>query len=147
MPETVHIYIETDSTSPRTMVRNYGYVLECIRLGRPKTRAGFGQAEGSWNKVVLQAILEAVKRLNRSCEVYIHTRNEYILCMLENNLEHWAAAGFMGSKGKPVANREEWEQLWRLGQEHLLLTEPSGAGRHAYSRWLLDEMGRRETNV
>lgn len=143
MPETVHIYIETDSISPRPMPRNYGYVLECEYLGKPITRAGFGRMEGSWNKAVLVALVEALKRLNRSCEVHIHTRNEYILRMLENNLEHWAAAGFVGSKGKPVANREEWETLWQLGQEHLLLTEPTGSGRHAYSRWLLEEMGRR----
>ena len=143
MPETVHIYIETDSTSPRTMSRNYGYVLECVHLGKPKTRAGFGRTEGSWNKAVLQALLEALGRLNRPCEVHIHAMNEYVLCMLEKNLEHWAAMGFIGSKGKPVANREEWEKLWQLGQEHLLLTEPAGPGRHEYSRWLLDEMGRR----
>lgn len=142
MPETVHIYIETDSISPRPMRRNYGYVLECEHLGSPKTKAGFGRSEGSWNKAVLQALLEALGRLNRPCEVHIHTRNEYILRMLENNLEHWAAAGFISSKGKSVANRKEWEKLWQLGQEHLLLTEP--AGKHGYSRWLLDEMGRRE---
>ena len=142
MPEAVHIYIETDSISPRPMQRNYGYVLECEHLGNTKTKAGFGQMEGTWNKAVLQALLEALGRLNRPCDVHIHSRNEYVLRMLENNLEHWAAAGFINSKGKPVANREEWEKLWQLGQEHLLLTEP--AGKHEYSRWLLDEMGRRE---
>lgn len=141
MPETVNIYIETDSTSPRPMPRNYGYVLECQHLGNTKTKAGFGRMEGTWNKATLQALLEALGRLKRPCEVHIHSRNEYILRMLENNLEHWAAAGFINSKGKPVANREEWEKLWQLGQEHLLLIEPTG--KHEYSRWLLDEMGRR----
>ncbi len=142
MPETVHIYIETDSISPREIRRRYGYVLECKVLENTRTRDGFGTVEGTWNKAVLTALSEALERLVRPCEVHVHTRNGYVLGMMENNLEHWAAAGFIGSRGRPVANREEWESVWRLIQEHLWLSEPSGPEGHSYSRWLLGEMGR-----
>lgn len=137
--QEIHIYIETDSTSPRVMRRKYGYVLECFHSGNPETRDGFGTVDGSWHKAVLCALVEAVGRLIRPCEVHIHTDNEYVLCMMEKHLEHWAVSDFVGSKGKPVAGQEEWKRLWELSREHLLLSEP---GKHAYSGWLLEQMGR-----
>ena len=58
--QRIDIYIETDSTSPRTLARKYSYVLECELRGRPVTREGFGQTEGTYNQSVLTALTEAL---------------------------------------------------------------------------------------
>ncbi|GAA6410623.1 hypothetical protein K040078D81_47400 [Blautia hominis] len=142
--QRVDIYIETDSTSPRTQARKYGYVLECELRGRPVTREGFGQTEGTYNQSVLTALTEALARIKQPCEIHIHSGNEFVLNMVDNNLSKWAAGGFLSGKGKPVANREEWETIWNLLKGQMTVTEHGG---HAYSGWLKNEMERRELDV
>lgn len=82
----------------------------------------------------------ALDRLNRSCEVYIHTEDHFVLRMLENNLEKWAENNYMGSKG-PIKHAELWEEIYERIQGQEIYTEE---GRHTYSQWLEDEMKRRE---
>lgn len=137
----VHLYIEVDSTAVRVSNKWFGYVLECSVHGEPKTREGFGEIEGTYHKAVLTAMVHGIKRINQSCEVHIHTDNTYILRMTEENLEQWAVRDFMTTKGKPVANEEEWRELWSLSQKQLILTEP---GKHIYSGWLQAEMAKRK---
>lgn len=87
------------------------------------------------------AMIKAMERLNQSCEVYLHTENEFVLNMLERNLDRWAGNEFLTTKGKPVANQEEWMQLWRLAEKQLILTVP---GKHEYSGWLSGEIKKRK---
>lgn len=140
----VNIYIETDSVSPRAMPRKYGYVLECEVHGRPVTREGFGQAESTYNQAVLTALAEALSRIREPCEVHIHSRNDYVLNMIDINLYKWAAGGFLSSSGKPVAGKEEWEKVWELLKGQMTVTVH---GSHSYSGWLHGEMERRNFNV
>lgn len=70
--QRVDIYIETDSTSLRAMLRKYGYVLECELHGRPVTREGFGRIEGTYNQAVLTALAEALARIRQPVK-YIST--------------------------------------------------------------------------
>ena len=142
--QRIDIYIETDSTSPRTLARKYSYVLECELRGRPVTREGFGQTEGTYNQSVLTALTEALARIKQPCEIHIHSGNEFVLNMVDNNLSKWAAGGFVTGKGKPVAKREEWETIWNLLKGPMTVTEHGG---HAYSGWLKNEMERRNFDV
>lgn len=135
----VEIYITTDSVSPRECERKYGYVLECQKNGNALTREGFGKITGTWNKATLKAITEAMERVNQSCQLTIHTENEYVLNMMDHNLSKWAGNGFATSRGKPVTNREEWIQLWEHAKKHIIRTAP---GRHSYTGWILSEIGR-----
>ena len=75
----VHLYIEVDSTAVRVSNKWFGYVLECSVHGEPKTREGFGEIEGTYHKAVLTAMVHGIERINRSCEVHVHTENTYIL--------------------------------------------------------------------
>ena len=138
----VHIYIETDSTSPRRMERWYGYVLEYeTKTGRPITREGFEKITGTYHQATLQAINSALYRLTKDCELYIHTPDEFVVDMVENNLETWAKCGFINRRGQPVANHEEWIEYWEKTQKHFVFTL---FGRHPYSNWMKSEMERRD---
>ena len=137
-----HIYIEIDSRTQRESDKNYGYILEC--LGKTSTKEGFGTARATYNKANLIAITEAIKRFKEPCEIHIHTRDEYVLNMIERCLNAWAENGFQNAKGKPVANQKEWMELWEQSQNHLLLTEP---GEHSYSSWLQTQFKERTQNA
>lgn len=136
----VHIYIETDSHIPRISDKRYGYVLECHTAAGIRTRGDFGKISGTYHKATLIAMIEAMKRLNQTCEVHIHTSDTFVLNMMDYNLERWAGNGFKTGKGEPVTNPEEWKQLWILKRQQLITTVP---GNHEYSEWLIDEMKRR----
>lgn len=82
-----------------------------------------------------------MKRFKKPCEITIHSEDEFVLSMLELNLENWAANEFKNSKGKPVANRKEWTDLWLLSKPHLILVNP---GKHAYDSWIQGELAQRK---
>lgn len=138
--QRVDIYIAVDNVSPKISKKKYGYVLECEVSGEAKTREGFGSTEGTYHSGVLTAMVAALERLNQPCEIHFHSENTFVLDMLKVNLDRWAAAGFVTAKGKPVANKEQWICIWGLSRKHMLVTEP---GKHPYSGWLLEEMGKR----
>lgn len=135
---TVHIYVETDVTAPRSTERYAGYVLEYItRSGWTETRKDFRKKTGTYHQVTLETLIEAMARINQSCEIHIHTRNTFILDMIERNLSLWAGNEFRNSKGELVKNHDLWSRLWLLSQKHLLVKEP---GEHSYLHWMQDEM-------
>ena len=135
--QQVKIYIETDSSSPKATEKHYGYVLEVMVSGQAVTREGFGKITGTYHQTVLTALAKALDRFNQSCEVCICTEDNFVLNMLERNLAIWAGNEFLTSKRKPVANQQEWMEIWRLSNRHLILTEP---GKHEYTGWLQDEL-------
>lgn len=134
----VHVYVESDSTAPRKMMRGVGYVLECTRQdGELHTKEWFNARDGTYNEVVLWTLVKALQELNQPCEVHIHSQNAYILNMVGNNLEHWAGNGFRTAKGDLVKDHFGWERLWKEYQKHLVFTEP---GAHGYYTWMLGQM-------
>lgn len=139
----VHIYIGTDSKAPRTQVRKYGYVLACTLKGKLKTKQGFKETKGTYNRATLEAVTEAIGRVVKPSEIHIHTENAFILTMLEENLDRWEQNGYVTTKGEPVANRDLWKQLKEKAGEHLLLSEP---GKHEYSMWIQEQLKRVTAN-
>ena len=139
--QQVKIYIETDSSSPKATEKHYGYVLEVMVSGQAVTREGFGKITGTYHQTVLTALAKALDRFNQSCEVCICTEDDFVLNMLERNLAVGAGNEFLTSKRKPVANQQEWMEIWRLSNRHLILTEP---GKHEYTGWLQGEIEKRK---
>lgn len=137
----VDIYIGIDSANTRKSKRSYGYVLECLKNGEPKTVKGFGETESTYHETNLIAINEAMERLNQSCEVHIHTGDKFILNMMEHNLERWAANDFKTSKGRPVESEDQWRGFWKKSRGQLIRTE---YGKHSYSEWIQKELERRK---
>ena len=136
----VDIYLAQSTASLSKDERWHGYVVACIKNGEEKTVNGFGHIFGTYHEASLRSLSDALDRLNRSCEVYIHTEDHFVLRMLENNLEKWAENNYMGSKG-PIKHAELWEEIYERIQGQEIYTEE---GRHTYSQWLEDEMKRRE---
>lgn len=136
----VHLYAEAENEAPRNMQRMAGYVLECTTAsGKTRTVENFAKYTGTYHAVVLGVIVDALKRINQSCELHIHTKDEYVLMAIDKNLHIWAGNGFRTAKGELVKNHFEWSRIWGLLNKHLIVAEQ---GPHAYYSWMVSEMKR-----
>ena len=94
------IYITTDSRLSRESVKWYGYVLECIQEGCPRTKEGFGTVTGTYHKATLAALADALQRFLCPCEICVCTEDSFVLNMLGRNLAAWAGNGFLAGRGE-----------------------------------------------
>ncbi len=137
----VNLYIESSSTAFQKRDRQCGYVLEYIaKTGTPVTREGFREGRGTYNQEILRTLAEALERIREPCDLTIYVQNNFVLNMIADRLETWAADNFI-SNGRPVMNQEEWRAVWDLIKEHKVSCQ---IGEHPYSGWLHTEM--EETN-
>lgn len=138
------IYIGISSGYPRKADRKYGYVLEYVRNGDTYTREGFGETCATYHGACLQAVIEALGRFRKDCEITLYTEDPYVAKSMEKDLATWAGNGFTTKKGKPVADQELWSQLWPLYEKYTIKGIP---GRHSYSSWLRGEFAKEEHDV
>lgn len=125
--QIVHIYLGIDSKHPRRTEKTWAYVLECE--SRPGViRNGFQIEECTHNQGVLRSLIRAFERINQTCEIHIHTENQYILNALMNYLDGWIGKDFRNQKGRQVS--EEWMEVYHHKIKHIIVPEP---GRHMYS--------------
>lgn len=138
--QKVNVYIETDFKGFRKMFRWYGYVVEYKRMsGAVETREDFAFMEATGNHVILKALLESLKILNRECHVSVYTDSEYICGMISQNMpKQWKENGWMTAQNKPVANKEEWQQLMKQLERHRV--DMVCTKGHSYSEWMKNEI-------
>lgn len=140
----VDIYIETSSQFQGKVERKCGYVLSTLLRGGEETRKHFGTVSGTYHQAVLLTIADALEHMTRSCKICIHTRDLYVGSRLEKIAE-MAGSGWMDSKGQPIKNKEEWQQVYKtmnaLPDPHEITAKTE---KHSYSMWLREEMKHRE---
>ena len=132
-----NIYIEADNKAPRRQKRKYGYVLECICRGQTRTVEQFDFIEETFHGTMVTALEKALIRFNKPCEITVHAPDAWLLDMLENQLEKWAAGDFLNSQGKPISYQKQWMHIWLLAKQHEIYGQ---RGPHAYSEWMKEEM-------
>ena len=134
----VHIYIELSSNAPAKKRRKYAYLLECITSAGIQTRDGYGECEDTQHGAALRAVLEALNRITRKCEITIHLSVNWVANGINTQLPTWFGNRFLKADGKPMANQELlkgivacWLQFGDLKAE---------AGPHQYTKWMQDKM-------
>lgn len=70
------------------------------------------------NRMELTAALEALKSLNRPCQVQFYTDSEYLRLGITEWIESWKKLNWRTKGKKPVANADLWKQLLPLTEEH-----------------------------
>jgi len=63
------------------------------------------------NRMELMAAIEALRGLNRACEIDITTDSKYVRDGITLWLENWKKNHWRNSAKKPVKNQDLWEQL------------------------------------
>lgn len=135
----VNIYIDCDNTLKATE-KKYGYVLQCFTAKGEQTREGFGKLSGTHHKVTLHAMIDALNRMIQPSEITIYTPNTFVANMYDHYLPDWAKHDFKKTPIEPIANAEEWKQIWEESHKHSIRMEP---GKHQFSEWILEEANRR----
>lgn len=137
--DRVNVYTYTTVRGPGTRSGSYTWLLEYITEKGPATLTKSGELDkATEHQADLIVLIEALARIRRACEVTIFTDSLYLKSGAEKWLKKWKAEGWITARGKPVANREEWEKAAELLGRHLVMFQPEW--QHAYRGWL-----RRET--
>ena len=77
-----------------------------------------GEAETTNNRMELQAAIEALNALKRSCEVDLWTDSQYVKGGITGWIHGWKKNGWKTANKKPVKNVELWQALDTALQRH-----------------------------
>lgn len=77
-----------------------------------------GSLQTTNNRMELQAVIEAFKSLKRKSNIRIHTDSQYVHKGISEWLSGWKRKGWKTADGKPVKNRDLWEELDALSSHH-----------------------------
>jgi len=77
-----------------------------------------GENHTTNNRMELTAAIEALKALNRSCEVIITTDSQYVKNGINQWIANWKKRGWKTADKKPVKNIDLWQQLDALVSSH-----------------------------
>lgn len=112
----VRIYTNVSGKSPRKEERTGFYRIET----ETKTRKGTARLENTVplnatkNRAELLVLNEALNRVHKECRIVIHTDSDYVAAGFHTWINHWKETGWITARGKPVANREEWQKTLNL---------------------------------
>ena len=70
------------------------------------------------NRMELTAVIEALASLKRRCQVTIYTDSAYVKNGITQWIKGWKRNGWKTAARQPVKNRELWQQLDELVQQH-----------------------------
>ena len=70
------------------------------------------------NRMEMMAVIEALKQLKRPSKIRVTTDSNYLVKGMTQWLPGWIKRNWVNSQKKPVLNRDLWETLIRLCQDH-----------------------------
>jgi ribonuclease HI len=70
------------------------------------------------NRMELTAAIEALRILRHRCDVELVTDSEYLKNGITKWIQNWRRRGWKTTEGKPVVNRDLWEDLDALVENH-----------------------------
>lgn len=77
------------------------------------------ERKGSQNSNYLQALIDALKVLQRPCMLSIYSYSDHLTESIRQGwLTNWAQNGWKNAKGKEVRNADQWKQVKGLLANH-----------------------------
>jgi ribonuclease HI len=70
------------------------------------------------NRMELTAAIEGLRALRMSCDVEVVTDSEYLKNGITKWIQNWRRRNWKTTEGKPVVNRDLWEELDALTTRH-----------------------------
>ena len=109
--QEVSIMILTKARGPeRVKAAGFKYIMNCA--GAKIT--GSGRVEDTTgNRVVLIALIEALKRMKKLSLITVWTESNYLI-QSQGQLDQWKQNGWRRTNGAPVKNADLWEELRQL---------------------------------
>jgi len=89
-----------------------------LRFGEVEKALCGGERETTNNRMELQAVIEGLKALNRSCLVRVHTDSRYVQQGISEWLPNWIRRGWKTAGGSAVKNQDLWRELSEQAARH-----------------------------
>ena len=89
-----------------------------LRFGDKETRLQGAEELTTNNRMELQAVISALEKLTRPCEVHVITDSRYVKDGIQVWLANWKRNGWKTSAKRPVKNEDLWKQLDELVEKH-----------------------------
>lgn len=112
--------------------------------GRSKTISG-GEMQSTNQRMELTAALKALEHLKEPCAVTVYTDSAYLVNAFRQGwIGRWQKNGWKTKDGRPVANRELWEEMLNAMRPHRVSWEhiPGHSG-HEFNE-MADQLARAE---
>lgn len=112
------VTIYTDgSCSPNPGNGGWGTVLMDDKGNRKEIYGG--EKDSTNNRMELLAVIKALEALKQPCKVSLHTDSRYVEQAFNANwLDKWQKNGWRSANKKAVKNKDLWQTLLKLTQEH-----------------------------
>ena len=91
----------------------WGAVL--LYAGKIKELSGGAQSTTN-NQMEIQAAIEALRSLKKTCEIDFYTDSKYLQNGITDWIANWKRNGWRTSNKRPVKNKDLWQELDRLVQ-------------------------------
>jgi ribonuclease HI len=95
----------------------WAYILKHPASGTVREASG-GEGLTTNNRMELQAVIEGLEALKKPSTVELYSDSQYVLNGLREWMKSWKARGWRTADKKPVKNKELWEELDTLVQQH-----------------------------
>ncbi len=89
-----------------------------LRMGSHEKELSGGEAATTNQQMELQAAVEALKALNKPCNITIHSDSKYVVQGMSEWIHNWKQKGWKTAGKKPVSNLERWQELDSLAAKH-----------------------------
>lgn len=90
-----------------------------LLFGDHRKEISAGYIRTTNNRMELLAVIEALRSLKRKCSVTIHSDSKYVVDAIEKKwIVGWQRRAWIKRDGRPVLNRDLWEDLLEVLQAH-----------------------------
>jgi ribonuclease HI len=89
-----------------------------LRYGGHEKELKGGEGLTTNNRMELTAAIEALRSLNRPCEVILHTDSQYLRGGVMGWIDTWKRNGWRTASKKPVKNEDLWRALAEAAERH-----------------------------
>lgn len=87
--------------------------------GEHRKELSGGEEETTNQRMELKAAIEGLQALKEPCKVKLYSDSAYLVnCFQQGWYKSWQKNGWKNSKGKPVENKDLWERLLDLNEQH-----------------------------
>ena len=90
-----------------------------LMLGDHKKEISGGSKETTNNIMELTAVIQALRLVKRPCKIKLYSDSAYVVNgFLQGWIYNWIKKNWKTADGKPVKNKELWEELYKFTKMH-----------------------------
>lgn len=95
-----------------------GGLAAILQAGGHEREISYGYQLTTNNRMELMSVLAGLAALTKGCVVNVFTDSQYVCDGWNKWIDNWKRRGWVTREGKPVPNRDLWEQLLEHSKTH-----------------------------